>query len=195
METFWEQAWTAVKRRGIGNQALRKVKGHATEEDVANGVSTWEDREGNDKNDKLANKGVDEVAGVGLVKPGKWCEARWKQWKQLLNRVHRMIVGVTLAETKAERAKQQVIQRAMFGYDPEKWTKAKATIRDEEHLKLEYQRIETISPTTGKNGFSHCQTLYGEVHAFLQKKEVGHRSARKVKYRESHGWSFSLSTI
>ena len=80
-----------------------------------------------------------------------------------------MIVGVTLAE-KAERAKQQVILRARLGYDPEKWTKAKATIRDEEHLKLEYQRIETISPTKGKHRFSHCQTLYEEVHAFLKKR-------------------------
>ena len=71
---------------------------------------------------------------------------------------------------KAERAKQLVVQKATLGYDPEKWTKAKATIRDEEHLKLEYQSIETISPTKGKHRFSHCQTLYEEVHAFLKKR-------------------------
>ena len=53
---LWEQAWLAVKLRGIGNQTLRKVKGHATEEDVANGISTWEDREGNDNSDKPADK-------------------------------------------------------------------------------------------------------------------------------------------
>ena len=47
-----------------------------------------------------------------------------------------MIVGVTLAE-KEERAKLQVIQKALLGYDPEKWTKAKTVIRDEEHLELE----------------------------------------------------------
>ena len=81
---LWEQAWLAVKLRGIGNQTLRKVKGHATEEDVANGISTWEDREGNDKSDKLADKGVEEVVGVCLVKLGKWCETRWKHYKQFL---------------------------------------------------------------------------------------------------------------
>ena len=31
---LWEQAWIAVKRRGLGKQSLRKVKGHATEKDV-----------------------------------------------------------------------------------------------------------------------------------------------------------------
>ena len=83
-----------------------------------------------------------------------------------------MIVGVTLAE-KVERAKQQVIQRAIIGYDTEKWTKAKTTFRDEEHLKLKYQSIETITPTTEKHRFSHCQTLYQEAHAFLNKKKLG----------------------
>ena len=166
---LWEQAWIAVKRRGIGNQSLRKVKGHATEEDVAKGISTCEDREGNDKSDKLADKGVEEIAGVGLVKLGKWCEARWKQYNKLLNRVHNMIAGVTLAE-KAERAKQQLIQQAMLGYDPEKWIKAKAMIRDEEHLEIEYQSIETITPSKGKHRFSHCQTLYEEVHSFINER-------------------------
>ena len=64
---LWEQAWNAVLSRGIGNQYLTKVKGHATEEDVSKGLATREDREGNDNSDKLADKGVEEVAGVGLV--------------------------------------------------------------------------------------------------------------------------------
>ena len=74
------------------------MKGHATEKDVANGISTSEDREGNDKSDKLADKGVEEFAGKGFVKLGKWCEAMWKQYNKLLNQVHNMIMGVTLAE-------------------------------------------------------------------------------------------------
>ena len=78
---LWEQAWIAVKRRGVGNQTLRKVKGHATEQDVAEGTVTAKDREGNDKSDELADKGVEETAGVGLVKLGKWCETRWKQYR------------------------------------------------------------------------------------------------------------------
>ena len=32
---LWQLAWEAIKTRGAGNQTLRKVKGHATEKDVA----------------------------------------------------------------------------------------------------------------------------------------------------------------
>ena len=99
---LWEQAWKAVLKRGAGNQTLRKVKGHATEQDVIDGKSTEKDRDGNDKSDKLADKGVEEIAGQGLVKLGSWCEARWKRFRKVVNRIHNMILGVTIAE-KAEK--------------------------------------------------------------------------------------------
>ena len=76
-------------QRGTGNQFLRKVKGRATEKDGSNGIATSEDREGNDKRDKLADKGVEEVAGVGLVTLGKWCEVRMKCYKKLVTRVQK----------------------------------------------------------------------------------------------------------
>ena len=99
---LWEQAWIAVKLRGIGNQTLRTVKGHAIAKDVAEGISTAKDRDGNDRSDKLADKGVEEIAGVGLVKLGKWCEGRWKRYRKLMNRVHKMIVGSPLLERRKE---------------------------------------------------------------------------------------------
>ena len=120
-----EQAWISVKRRGTENQSLRKVKGHATEKDVKEGISTSEDREGNDKSDKLADKGVEEFVGVGLVKLGKWCEARLKQYRKLVIRVHKMIVGVTLAE-KEERAKQRVKQKSLARIRPGKMDQSKS---------------------------------------------------------------------
>ena len=64
-------------------------------------------------------KRVEEIAGRGLVKLGKWCEARQKQHRTLLVRVQKMIVGVTLAE-KEERATGRVMQKTLLGYDPEK---------------------------------------------------------------------------
>ena len=63
-------------------------------------------------------KGIEEVAGVGLVKLEKWCETMWKQYRKLVNRVHKMIVGVALAEN-TERAKQLTIFKATRGFDPE----------------------------------------------------------------------------
>ena len=54
---------------------------------------------------------------------------------------------------------------------PKIWTKAKTTIRHEEHLKLDYQNVDFISPTKGKHRFSHCQMLYEEVHEFLSNRK------------------------
>ena len=65
-------------RRGTGNQSLRKVNGHAKEKDVEKGISASKDREGNDTSDKLADKGVEAIVGIGLVKLGKWLEERQK---------------------------------------------------------------------------------------------------------------------
>ena len=43
---LWEQAWKAVLKRGAASQDLRKVKGHATDEDVEAGISTAADKIG-----------------------------------------------------------------------------------------------------------------------------------------------------
>ena len=91
---------------------MRKVKGHATEKDIENGISNREDKESNDYSDKLADKGVEAIAGIGLVKLGKWLEARQQKYKTLINRVHRMIVAVTLAE-KEESKKTHSIQKTL----------------------------------------------------------------------------------
>ena len=65
---LWRIAWNALAIRGAGNQDLRKVKGHATEEDIEQGKSTVKDRNGNNKSDTLADRGVESINGVGLVK-------------------------------------------------------------------------------------------------------------------------------
>ena len=97
-------------KRGTANQSLRKVKGHATEKDVQKGISTAKDREGNDTSDKLADKAVEAIAGIGLVKLGKWLEARQKKYKKLMARIHKMIAAVTLAE-KEERQNDCTIRK------------------------------------------------------------------------------------
>ena len=58
----------------------------------------------------------------------------------------------------------------MLGYDPEKWVKAVARIRDEEHLDVEYQDLKTLPPTKGRHKSAHCQILYEEVHVFLKQR-------------------------
>ena len=157
-------------KRGIGNQSLRKVNGHATEKDIENGISNIEDGEGNDTSDKLADKGVEAIAGIGLVKLGKWLEARQKTYRRLIVRVHKMIVAVTLAE-KEERRRDHTIQKALLGFEPPKSIKADAEVRDEGHLEVEHQELETIAPSRGLHSFAHCQVLYEEVHDFIKKRK------------------------
>ena len=65
---LWEQAWAAASKRGAANKKLRKVKGHASQEDITAGRATQADKYGNDKSDGNADKGVQSVGGVGLVK-------------------------------------------------------------------------------------------------------------------------------
>ena len=101
---LWEVAWEAIHIRGLSNQDLRKVKEHVTVEDVQQGRSTVSDKEGNDRSDKNADRGVEQLAGEGLVTLGKWVANRQDQYKKFVTRVHRMIAAVTKAE-KEERKK------------------------------------------------------------------------------------------
>ena len=54
---LWELAWKATLRRGAANQQVRKVKGHATKQDVEEGRSNENDREGNKVSDDYADVG------------------------------------------------------------------------------------------------------------------------------------------
>ena len=167
---LWEQAWKAVLKRGPGNQDLRKVKGHATNQDVEKGKATKEDRHGNDKSDKIADEGVEAIGGRGLVKLGAWLEKRHDQYSKFMPRIQEMIVGIALAE-KEERTVDKEIKKATLGYDPDKWLRSDVQIRDGEQEGQEYESIRLPPVLKGKHKFSQCQVLYQEIHAFIQQRE------------------------
>ena len=102
---LWQQASKIILSRGVHNQDLRKVKGHATEEDVGKGIATREDKVGYDNSDTLADKGAQEVQGAGLVKLAGWIASRHDRYAKFIRRVQKLIVGVLMAE-KEERAKR-----------------------------------------------------------------------------------------
>ena len=56
-----------------------------------------------------------------------------------------MIVGVTLAD-KLEREKEHTKQKAILGYDLEKWVHTETNIRDEEHYEIDYVDLKIIPP-------------------------------------------------
>ena len=107
---LWEQAWNAVRARGADSQRLRKVKGHATAEDVAAGRSTEEDRIGNDRSDTNADRGVECIHGKGLVVMAGWLAKRHKAYKKFIERIHNFIVGLAKAE-KEERMKKTKVDQ------------------------------------------------------------------------------------
>ena len=53
--------WNAILTRGHGAARIKWVKGHATEDAVHKGVTTRRDKDGNDKADTYAHKGVANI--------------------------------------------------------------------------------------------------------------------------------------
>ena len=114
---LWQQAWEAVVKRGACNQTIRWVKGHATDEDVKAGRTTQKDKHGNQKNDDYANKGVENIKGVGLVCLAEWMANRHARYGKLMRRIQKFIAGILMAE-KEERKKDKQVEKALLGYDP-----------------------------------------------------------------------------
>ena len=52
---------------------VRKVKGHASLDDISKGLSTNQDKWGNDRADELADEGVRETI-LGRIENGDWLD-------------------------------------------------------------------------------------------------------------------------
>ena len=89
------------------------VKGHATKEDVEARTSTAADKEGNDKRDVNADERVEKIKGKGFEVLGNWITERHDQYKKLRERIHEMIVVITLV-AKAVRDKADKIQKILL---------------------------------------------------------------------------------
>ena len=81
---LWQTLWEATLIRGPSAHCLTKVKGHATTEDVAEGVATLKDKNGNDEADDCATKGVESM---GLTNATKWLSKRYNGYKDFIDRV------------------------------------------------------------------------------------------------------------
>ena len=142
---LWQQAWYAVVQRGSSNQSLRKVKGHATLEDIQKGISNEEDKKGNDKGDELADDGVESIQGRGFVKLASWIADRHDKYGSFIKRVQKFIAGVSIAE-KERRAKDKQASKVVLGYDPDKGAKTEVNIRSEDQNEVEYKMLEMPPP-------------------------------------------------
>ena len=169
---LWELAWEAIIKRGAANQKLRKVKGHATPEDVTSGVAQA-DKEGNDKSDEIADRGVHSIGGAGLVKLANWAASRHDKYKKFMARIHKLIVAIASVE-KEERGIAARTEKAILGYDPAKVIKSSGAIRKEDPSMVQYVSLQLPPPVKGKRKFKHCQTMYEQIHAFLGHRRWAH---------------------
>ena len=167
---LWQQAWVAVRARGAENQRLRKVKGHATTEDVKQGKSTIKDQEGNDRSDKNADAGVRKVGGAGLVRLGKWLADRHQKYMTFMARVQKVMAAVTIAE-KQERTKRKASQKQTLGYDPDVWMHTDPRIRNDDEEGCVFQKLDLPTPLRGKHRFSHVAHMYKDIHKFLASRQ------------------------
>ena len=150
---LWQQAWYAVVQRGSSSQSLRKVKGHATKEDILKGINNKEDKEGNNESDKLVDEGVERLQGSGFVKLTSWIVERHDKYGSFIKRVQKFIAGVLIAE-KERRAKDKQVSNVVLGYDPDKWVQTNVDIRIEDQNEVAYKMLEMPRPSKGNTSIA-----------------------------------------
>ena len=163
---LWEIAWKAILQRGSLNQKIRKLKGHATEEDVKEGRSTKKDQEGNDKADRNADKGVEMVHGKGLVRLAEWLAEKHNRYVHFMGRIQKVIAAVTLAEKEARKNASEC-EKAVLGYDPAKWQRTDAAIRNHNEQEYDFGKLRMPPPVLGLHRYTHCKGQYSDVHRFM----------------------------
>ena len=107
---LWQVFEYMVQQRGHSSIKGKWTKGHAKPQHIADGSSTIADREGNEKADGLADKGVAEhVLGLSLL--SEYYAAKHAKVISLAARIHRMMLR-TLREEKMLREEADKRQEA-----------------------------------------------------------------------------------
>ena len=103
---LWEHTQKMVEAKGPKSVSYRKVKGHATEEVVASGKVTREDKEGNDEADSAADRGSNNEQS-SLYTLTKMLAARHEEYKLFMARVQKFLVATKKAETATWEEKER----------------------------------------------------------------------------------------
>ena len=90
---LWQKLLAAVKEKGPWSVWVTKVKGHATDEDVGQGIAKVEDKEGNDNADKAADKGAKDKQEK-LPAVASLHARRAKEYQQLTRRIQNSICNI-----------------------------------------------------------------------------------------------------
>ena len=72
-----------------------------------------------------------------------------------------------MPQKKKNVRKGKQVDKAVLGYDPDKWIKSNVQIRSEDRASTEYTHLNLPPPIRGKHRFMQYQKMYEEVHAFM----------------------------
>ena len=107
---------------------------------------------------QMQTKGVQSIAGEGLVKLAKWTATKHRNYRAFLARIHKFIAGMTIIEKEA-REKAAKVEKALIGYDPDKWIKSEGAIRKEAQAALS-TRSSTYRQRLKEDTSTHIATDY-----------------------------------
>ena len=68
---------------------------------------------------------------------------------------------------KEARKKAHECEKALLGYDPKKWLRTDAWIRNEGEERYAYEKLKMPPPTIGVHRYMYCEGLYQDIHKFL----------------------------
>ena len=167
---LWDLVWNALLSRGPKRQIIKKVKGHATQEEVDSGEVQEEDKRGNDIADKLADCGAQEVGGQAFLNVVKWMEKRHDDYAKLISRIQKVIVAVLKKERKV-REEQDKVNTITKGYDEKKHKKVNGKICEKDNDISTILVSLNLSPAIrGKHRYRRQQKFYEEMLDFMRRK-------------------------
>ena len=102
-----------IKTKGHWALKASKVKGHATEEMITEGVVRKEDKAGNDRADEAAGKGAKE-AQESLADLVATYSGKHRGYKALLERIHVFMLKMAEAEKEARQKLEQEMNVKSF---------------------------------------------------------------------------------
>ena len=103
---LWQHFYNAIEAKGAHSVRITWVKCHATPEHIKCGVTTQENKEGNDEADKIADIGA-ELHGKDVISLAAKLQSRHNQYAKLMTEItHHIIEAYSIHRELLEQEQQ-----------------------------------------------------------------------------------------
>ena len=109
--------WEGMLTRGPETITWEKVKGHAAQKHIEQGLATAETKQGNDWADHYATKGI-EAHQPQAVRLAKWLANRQKEYAKFIGKIQNIIA--VLKKEKEQREYNDEVKNLLHEYDTNK---------------------------------------------------------------------------